>query len=113
VGGPAAGAGIQRLRPLGAVRLDRFGDRRHGLTVADSRKGGVAHWAAHREREARLEHEGAEMLAEELLASIRVWIEVRDDLEAPPSVRLAAADRTIERLREPPSGPSAPSSGGG
>jgi hypothetical protein len=38
------------------------------------------------------------MLADELLESIRVWIEVRDDLEAPASARLAAADRIIERI---------------
>src|SRR5262245_44513817 len=61
-------------------------------------QGSLARCAAERERRAELEQRAVELLADEVLESIRVWIEVRDDLEALRSARLAAADRIIERI---------------
>jgi hypothetical protein len=65
-------------------RLDRFGERRHELTAADSRKGGVARWAAERERRDELEQRAVELLAAERLHAIDVWIQVMRDEEARP-----------------------------
>jgi hypothetical protein len=60
-------------------RLDRFGDRRHELTSADSRKGAVARWAAERERRAELERQAVEKLADELLDALDTYLEVMDN----------------------------------
>lgn len=72
---------------LGFQSAGRFGDRRHNLTLADARKGGVARWAAEHERRAELEQRAVELLADELLRAIEVWIEVMRDEEPPPSAR--------------------------
>lgn len=94
---PDVGTGLDgtvRL-PLGSTAS---GDRRHELTVADFRKGDVARWAAERERRAELEQRAVELLADELLRPIDVWIEMMRDAEAPAPARLQAADRIMERI---------------
>ena len=58
----------------------------------------MARWAAERERRAELERQAAEMLADELLQAINVWIEVMRNDEAPASARLQAADRIVEHI---------------
>jgi hypothetical protein len=79
-------------------RLDRFGDRRHELTAADSRNGGLARWEVERERRAELERQAVEKLESRLLDALDTYLEVMDNQGAPDAARLQAADRIVERL---------------
>jgi hypothetical protein len=83
---------------IAASRLDRFGDRRHDLTAAESRKGGVARWEAEKAKRAELERQAVEKLEGRLLDALDTYLEVTDNKGAPDQARLAAADRIVERL---------------
>ena len=71
------------------------------LTPFDSARGTAAitkRWEKERERRADLERQAAQLFVDELLSSIRTYVDLRDDADAPEAVRLQAADRIVERM---------------
>lgn len=79
-------------------QLANGGGPAHVLTMEERRRGGRNVWAKKRLDEQRLRREAVELIAGELLDSLRTYLQVRDDPEAPAQARIQAADRIVERI---------------